>query len=317
MSARIAMVAAAVWVAACGAEEADPRPGAGPASAVVAGPTSLPQQTEPEGPRLELLDPGSEPRRALRYRPRTGSPTLLIYGVDLDYRLEVEGNLMMGERGSERIEIELAFDRVEGDLLHYRLTFGAREQLSHGETQADELDITGEQGTLVVSSRGQLIESDVPVFKEHPALLEEIQMTDLFFLLPEEPVGAGARWRVERTALRNGITVHDREEHRLTTLDERGGRTEHWLDQVAPGQVLDGIDFAPDPVSLAEVREFSSTGTGETRFDLERPVPDAAEVAFSFTTEMRFRHPDGARSVHMKMAAKVQIESRPGRAARP
>lgn len=307
MAGRIA-IAAALAACACGNPEPDAsrppeRPDAG-------GPTELPSPPSTSDIELELLDPGSEPRRALRYRPAAGSSFRIAYTMDVDYGLEIDGHRLYGERASSRIDVELATLSVEKDATRFRIRFRIQRHDYAPIAGQDHSPVEGE-GTLVVSSRGRVVSSEIPMLAEEPALQEQIALSDLFFILPEEAVGEGARWKEVRHLVRNGMSMKEIETYQLTRLAAGGGATRSTLDQSAPVQVLTGLAFEANPLSVFELISLSSEGTGEGHFSLDHPVPERTRTDFSFVSDIRFRTPEHERASRMTMTAAAEVQRSP------
>ncbi len=73
-----------------------------------------------------------------------------------------------------------------------------------------------------------------------------------------------------------------------------------------------------DPVTVFEMLTFRSTGSGDVRFSLERPLPTDATTMFDFTADMRIRRLDGTAEsttdMTMTYDAKLHVsEDRGGR----
>ncbi len=157
-----------------------------------------------EAPTVTLLDPGAEPRRALRYAlPQTSWRVIRRQSYEATVKLPLRGSRRdagqfsfeftarsVPPTGSEPLEIAVELHRAEG------------------RTGVAEL-LAGATGRIRFTDRGLPVASawnDLPAAGDADALadrmlLERFQTraSHLPTPLPEEPVGAGARWEIRQT----------------------------------------------------------------------------------------------------------------------
>ncbi|NOJ83808.1 hypothetical protein HNV28_36800, partial [Myxococcus xanthus] len=156
---------------------------------------------------------------------------------------------------------------------------------------AEELGAaSGRDGAVVLSNRGAPVQAWVQLGPGASAALSSLVRAALSSdwlvtpRLPEEPVGAGARWVVAR-AQEEGLAVVTYE---LVELEGARGRVRFLLQsQGAKGP----------PAPRAE---------GELRFDLRRPFPERLEVLYTSRAELGTQ---GPRRLEVVRRTRVTLES--------
>jgi hypothetical protein len=252
--------------------------------------------------KMKLLDPGSPPRRLLRYgwRPRRGET------LTMDLRTAASTE----EGANKQPEIELPPVRIlvaidprdvspQGDL-SYAWHVTSAEVTTDPQTpsslaagmSAEVAEVEHLSGTGRVTSRGlsQQVSIDAlpaAVTDSKGAtgqMVEQVRQTlrDVAAPLPEEEVGVGARWEKLSQLASRDARVTQTETFRLVAIAGDSGSLADVLAQTAPPQPLlspGGEPGAPP----ARIESMLSSGDGTTRFVLSRLVP---ETKFQGTTTM-------------------------------
>lgn len=247
-------------------------------------------------PVVTLLDPGAEPRLALRYRLTPGAEETLVMRTEMSMDTRADG---MPMSAVEYPPVAMT--------LRLRILPGGEERHEHARAQAryefaletvdveDTPDvppetmvamrrhfqeITGMTGSADVDARGFNWNARM----EHPraqgpgATPAIRQMMDsaaqgmdrMSAPLPEEPVGRGARWELRQTIEQNGVTLEQRTLFELVELDGQRGTLATQVTQRAGRQPM---TVAGMPAGTAELLSLASTGSGRLQFDLDRLVP--------------------------------------------
>jgi hypothetical protein len=271
-----AVGAATDWFGLARAVEA-PTPPARPASNVV------------------LVEPGSEPRRVLRYRPEVGAQDRFVLRFEDSTTREVAGREV--ESGSVRdqdatVRVDSVADdgtaRVAWRFSKFRVTHreGTPEALV-----AEERRIFESLGEVdLVSTRAGNGAGEVRIDRpEGPALAAAIEagaeefVRQLEVELPVDPVGVGAVWDHARFARYLGMRFHESATYELVEADGDRLRLRYQMQQHAPDQkmLLPGEKEGP----ATEIEEFRASGRGEIVLDLTRPAPleHAAKGTVEFT----------------------------------
>ncbi len=263
------------------------------------GQAPVPRRPPADGAKLRLLEPGVEPRRALRYR--FAAPEKRSLALTLDSTLKMStGDLDLPEVQVPTLDLVVGLTseppQADGSM-RFAFRLDKTEVLAlEGfpqhmlEAMRSELaQLVGLAGSCLVDAWGLALEADAaPPPEAAPKHLkdqaEEIRqlLRQLAVPLPEEPVGVGARWEARRTLawewLRIGTEVHayrgeQTTVYRLTALE--GDRLELAVEltRTFPPQEL----MADNPMgSPGKLDALESKGTGQVVVDLKTPVPEGS-----------------------------------------
>ena len=301
------------WLAAlalCAACADDPAPGPAsppaPPARKATGPTALPAPPHEETITIRLVSPGDEPRQLLRYRPRPGVEQMIVLETGLDMAMSAGGHRMLSQQATTTGRVAMRVESVDGERITVAVTVISLEAPSFDPTDFSKPEsLANQKGTFVMSDRGRLIEPRLPFIETSELAREAFQLVDYLILLPEEPVGRGARWEVHTRMQRNGLGLLSVDTHELVELTPTSARTRSTLSQSSWPQLV--TSYADDPVTVFEMMTFRSTGSGEMRISLERPLPVDATQKFEFTSDMRIRRLDGTQDITMTYDAKLRI----------
>lgn len=293
-----------VALGACADEVA--RPPAGEARPATVAPTTLPVVARDPTARLRLVSPGREPRRLLRFAPAPGARHVLSLEMALGMEMKSGPHRMFGQDGVTRGKLALVVEHAAAGEITIGMTVVELDMPAWGPSQKPP-DLTGKRGSFVVSDRGELLATAMPFLEEAEDATDFFHVSDWIVLLPSEPIGVGAVWELESTELRNGLTVDIVEKHTLVELDSHRGRTTYVHEQRIPPQRVE--DFATDPIRSFDVISASSTGAGELRFALDRPIPVETATQFASEFAMVIRAPGSTQDVAMSMKAQFRGSS--------
>lgn len=308
-------VAIALALAACADERAAPTPAAQD-SAPVGGPTTLPTPPLEEDVHVQLIAPGQEPRRVLRYQPRVGDEHVIVLESRMLMTMSSRGHLMFSQNNNTKGRISLRVQKVEGDRITLELTVIEMTTPSFDPTDFSKPpSLAGQRGTVTMTDRGKVIEMNMPSVEMNEDARDALQLADTLVTLPEEPVGLGARWEIQTLAQRNGMGLKTIDSHELVELGPTTARTRATLGQESWPQVVSWL--ARDPVSVFEVTKLTSAGAGEVKLAFAQAMPLLSTNAFEFTAEMGIRSPDGSQAITMTMKADMRATTEAhGRPAR-
>lgn len=265
------------------------------------GPQTLPDVTDEDARLVVLLDPGAEPRRRLRYRPRAGARHELALTSRVEMAMSSAGHRMFGTTGSTQIRLALTPRPAVADRITYALEVLELKVPSYDPLHRDaQPDLAGETGTFVATDRGLILEQHLPFRDAAPEVRSELQLEDLLYALPEEPVGVGARWEVRMVTIRNGMTMQLLETHELVELDDAGAVTRFAQRFTGPPQLVP--ELAQHPLNVFELVAMTSQGAGELHLAFDRPAPTRVALTFEIEAHMRVRRPELVQDVTMTMA---------------
>jgi len=282
-------------LSACGlfGGEDDPTPTTAPAPITTT--TTVP------APTTELLDPGREPRRALRFRFEAGEVTIRTI-VDLAVVQQADEAFFALDlppvQQTVRLTTAPAGDGrdAEVSLEVTALTLGAGATAEEREALEAELGaLVGLRGTGRIDELGRVVSFDYDLDVDVSADLDPIvagfgdQLEALVAPLPEEPVGVGARWRTTTAADLGGTSVPVATVYEVTELT--GDQVSY--SSTGEGTAADRPIESPEvptgtTAHLVEVRT-TSQGSGTLSFR----SPAAVAVVRSDTIQsVRFEGPD-------------------------
>lgn len=271
--------------------------------------------------RVELIEPGAEPRVALRYQYAEGRKerARLVSGSglsmeiagqklelpampDLEMTATIEILELLGNGSARR---RIAIDRVE-------LSKGGLDPSMRGDVESALASLKGLKGRDVIDSRGFIHELRLERAKADPQLrqfLESMQQAlgQMGAPFPEEPVGKGARWRIDTKVTQQGIDLRQTANYTLVELDGNKGRAKITLTQSAPAGAVNPPGLPPGV--QAELLSLDSKGAGELAFDLTRMVPKG-RVTTKSKIRVRTQVPTGgSQDATMHVTARAKFEA--------
>ncbi|MBK6576873.1 MAG: hypothetical protein IPG17_11860 [Sandaracinaceae bacterium] len=235
---------------------------------------------------VQLLDPGSEPRVALRYATPLGAREAVMLTTRASTRVG-----MMGFGGGQstplpgtRVLVEVGPIADAGaDRLMVPFRFTAVDALPTEGVSAEEVTRTqrelqplvGLEGFQLIDRQGVGTGVDLVIPPgTSPALAEQLQqlrrgLRDMFAPFPSEPVGLGAVWEVRTPVQSHGVAAEQITTYRLRARagDEIGLDVQ--IAQTAPAQALPD----PQPGLRARLESLATTGSGTMELKLSHLVP--------------------------------------------
>lgn len=287
-----------------GCSESQPEQGAGPMEAPADVALDDPVTTELDpGAEVELLDPGSGDLET-RVFSSTNDP-LPAVTMDFDSTSSVTVDGADDQEQQNLPRRSATFEQgVESDVngaQRATLTFASMAPVD-AETGLDELlaSAAGFEVSLVREPAGQITSSTLvaPTQARGVARQSVEQMAGALsesgVILPDEPIGEGARWRVTRPN-NDAVAPEMALTYTLTRVD--GNELTVAVDGNAAQQSdvlqLPAEEGAAEqePVSL-NVAKYSSTVSGELTFSLQGAAPTGGELTYETTA--RYRGDSGA-----------------------
>jgi hypothetical protein len=249
----------------------------------------------PEPAVVELLDPGAEPRRAARIQLTQGESVTSTLTVDLAIEQDIGGTPQRLDAppldqvvtssvvsvDDEGAVVELVIDDAS-----YR-----REGSGLTDAQADELDaqVSSLAGTTTVARISPLAESEVQSFEVPDGVDDTMAATveqvgtdagGLSLVLPTEPIGVGARWRVTTTRTIGGLEQTTVATFELTSFDGDVLTYDATLEATADEQEIAGARLLTSTTSgtgtgtvrlTSLLAEQEVRGTSEQRLEVDGP----------------------------------------------
>ncbi len=269
---------------------------------------------------VALVSAGAEPHAALRYAPEAGA----VFPVELTMDLQVAMQLGVqaidpSKLPTMRVAMNVTPGATEGGITTYdfTVTSSTREDLESASARllkAMDTAVEGMKdatGTLSYDDRGRLTKADyglpeVPTPKLRPSLAGFQQsFSQLFVVLPEEPVGVGATWTSTTHFELSGVPIAQTTTYTLTSRAGDELTIGVSFDQAATG------DVAPPGGVALEGTRFGGRGTGSVTVGLSTPFPAQASAASRTRTESSVTMGGAAQPVEMDLLSTLTI-ARPG-----
>jgi hypothetical protein len=254
--------------------------------------TTIPTEEE----TFELLDPGAEPRRELRYEFEEGvfrnEATMTV-----DFNISVDDEpFPIGEIEPITVLMETSIDSVDAEGTAEYTTEVV--EIDGGETSEEELEeilgpLDSLEGSGTIDDRGNNVSDQAPVDLGDPAM--SLQFNEFFNQLggpqlPEEAVGAGARWARTQTVGLFGLFLTVTAESELTEVDEDEFTiTTDLMIHGIQGDI-DAFPGIPEGGGV-EFESLESAGWGESAGEFSSPVV-ASRIANTMLMVMRVTDPD-------------------------
>lgn len=246
-----------------------------------------------------LLSPGDGEKSALRFSFKAGAKAALVVRTELSSTMQAGKSV----RPPAVYEIQLETKEVTGDGTA-RVAFQVTDlQVSPTpDFTADQLEalkgsldkIKGKKGSYLIDSRGLIdaiqLEDKAPGQEGIERLLQKL-LERTTVMLPEEEIGPGAQWVIERSYDDAGIRMY---ESAKFTLKKRKGRTlqlEADLALNSPEQVLTEGPGIPQGGSIT-LLGIEGEGTISGTWDLGKLAPKSSTVKTK--DSKRFVGPDGS-----------------------
>jgi len=127
--------------------------------------------------------------------------------------------------------------------------------------------------------------------------------------LPEEPVGAGAKWEIKMPIKSQGMTLNQTATYELVSLEGDRGSAKTSVTQTASNQKIQNPMM---PGTKVDLTKLTGHGTGQLTFDLAQILPPEASVEFhqDMATSTTAVNSSQKQTMDMKMDLNLHIESK-------
>jgi len=263
---------------------------------------------------VKLLDPGSGAKAELRYAPAVGTAQTLTTKVVM------QSKMVMGDREmptppmptlTTTYQLNVKAVDAAGDISYdYKLVKAdvvaadilTPPQLVDAMKSAYD-PMVGKSGVIVVDSRGcQKSTGSVPPQGLTPEQVKTLMETlrSVTLPLPEEPVGAGARWEVTMTSTKDALRSETKSTVELGSLS---GKT------IALTADVKGKTNNPGGMGAAggkgmPAMDFVISGKGKARVDLSKVAPIEQHMKVLMAGDMS--QSAGGQSMTMTMRTEVE-----------
>jgi hypothetical protein len=270
-------------------------------------------------PAVTLLSAGAVPRTALRYVVPATYKERLSMKMVMGMAMEMGGMSMPGmSMPAITMTADIAVTAVSpGGDITYTLAFsGATVDTAGADPtvvaalQGLDASMKASKGTATVSnrgvSRGFTFDLGTAANPQFAQMMNSASSTlqNLSMPLPEDEVGAGARWEVRQTLSSNGVKTFQKNTMELVAFDGRTATLKTTIEQTAPPQAISNP--AMPAGADVQLERLSGTGTGAISLPLTGLVP-TSDVTMTSDMVMSISMAGNQQTVTTKISIKAGI----------
>ncbi|PIE23072.1 MAG: hypothetical protein CSA62_09310 [Planctomycetota bacterium] len=259
------------------------------ASAPVLAQKAGPASKIPAKPEITLLDQGGEPRQKLRYRFVKGQKQRVFMDMQTEIKVKVGDFAMpMPQLPMMRLPLTLTVDAVDeegtmqGTILIEKIEIIAPKDKKTDDrvlkALKSQLDKVGEiKGSLRISVRGVTEQAKLKLPKSMPSSVLQTmgrvkqQLQALSLVLPEEPVGVGAKWQLRRPIQMPQMKYSRITDCQLGALHDASAQLDLTMQFKAEKQALKTVGMPTGTEAFLE--SLVGQGKGTMRLLLDRVIP--------------------------------------------
>jgi hypothetical protein len=275
--------------------------------------------------QVKLLEPGAEPRKVLRFHPKAGDKQSMVLTMKIGMTVRAGE---MPEQAIKLPTIKFVMDvtikdvGTNGDITYNIVTSDASvteepdviAQVAEAMKNAMGA-MKGVGGTGRVTSRGVSKGTEIkapegadPQVNQFVEQMKEM-MSRVVLPLPEEPVGAGAKWEIKMPIKSQGVTLNQSVALQLVSVDGERGTAKTSFTQTAPRQKIQNPMM---PGTTVDLTKMTGQGTGEMTFDLAQLVPSesSAQLQQEMATSLTTSNSSQKQTTAMKLDVNIHLESK-------
>jgi hypothetical protein len=283
------------------------------------------QQPAPDTqPTVRLLNAGQGAKRELRYQFQG----MQAQNMAMDMTMAMETKMGEFQQKMEMPTMRMVMQVTPGQRTNDELTYQfelVETSVAEGGTappmvaQAMRTSLAGTRGmkgTVVIDSRGvtKSVDMQLPAGVD-PQVQQQMEnmkqsLAQMSAPLPIEPVGVGAQWEVTMPIRTPMFSINQVAGYTLQSMDGDQLVLAATIRQDAPRQQIQQPGMPPEVKIMLE--SMQSTGTGTTKADLSRLVPQAQshlESQIKMVTSMQ------GQTQNTEMNMKVDVKIQPAAAA--
>ena len=279
-------------------------------------PQNMAETAPASAPQVKLLEAGTEPRKVLRLHPNAGDKQTVEMTMKMAVGIQAGDSLVPTSKlPAMKTTMAATVKNVsaEGDITYEMVlsdtSVVAEEGITPEVAEAMKTSyggLKGMKGTVVMSNRGfaKTVEMKAPAAAD-PLLTQGLNwvkesLSSSSAPLPEEAVGAGAKWEV-RTALNSqGVTMAQTATSQLVSVDGAHLVIKSALVQQAVRQKIQNPALGG---TIVELTSLKGSGTSEVTSDLAQLLP--LEASVESHTEISMEMNSGAEKQAMGMKVDV------------
>lgn len=273
-------------------------------------------------PQIKLLEPGAEPRVALRLHPKPDDKQILTMTIKMGMEMK------LGEAEAPETKIppmKMVVDMTakslspEGDITYAStvqeagISEDADVNQQVAEAMKSSLDaMKGLAASGVMTSRGINKSSEIkggdennPQVRQVTSQLKET-LANFSTPFPEEPVGVGAKWESKKPVNSQGMKIDQTTTYELVSVEGDRIALRSTISQTAAPQKIQNPAM---PGLKLDLTKLSSTGNGDFSLDLGHLAPLQGAMSSKSDISMGMSVAGQKQSMDMKMDLSVQMKS--------
>jgi hypothetical protein len=275
-------------------------------------------ETRESASALKLLDVGAEPRKVLRLHPSAGDKQTCIMTLKIGTTTGIADAQAPGMNlpaVKTTMEVTIKSVSPEGDIA-YEMALSDAGLAEDAETtpqaaeakQSSMAKFNGLISTGTMSNRGlrKAAQTSAPPGADAKArkILDEVNdsLSGLAALLPEEPVGPGARWEVTLKLKSQAATIDQTTTYQLVSIEGERVTAKTTTTQRAANQIIQSPTM---PGLKLDLTKMAGRGTGEITLDLAQLLP--VEASSDTHTDATMSMMMGGLKQPMTMATDVNL----------
>lgn len=250
----------------------------------------------------ELLGAGAEPRFELRYRAPQGTTQKLGMSTKMSMTVPPEPALLFPE---VIVSATVEATKVSADgvmTLEISLTGADVKDVAGSKIPAEQVkaqmgDVVGMKTSILVDPLGHMTDLQ-------GAIIQQVEQTQMGFnqlaaVLPKEPVGKGAKWKIRQKVGQGGLTLDQVLTFEVLAVTETTAKLRQTGRLSAPSQ---SIDWQGQPV---ELEKTTGTANADMTIDFTRLVPEVRG-----TVEMTMKMNAGGEKATMTTKSVMKMHAR-------
>jgi len=290
---------------------------------------SLSQKAAPAGGtanstiQIKLLDAGAEPRKVLRLHPKAGE----TQAVDLTVKMVIDVKIGEMENPSMKLpSMKMGLNVTVKDVssagdITYEMSVSEASAADDPDVMPQVADamkaslagVKGMSGTGTLASHGINKGMEVKAATEtDPQVRQAIeQMKEAFTRtttpLPEEAVGAGARWEVKMPIKSQGMTIDQTVTYTAVSIEAERLTAESTIVQSAASQKIQNPVM---PAIKLDLNKMTGNGTGKLTLDLAHLLPTETTGEIHSETSLGMNAGDQKQAMTVKTDMNVRLQAK-------
>lgn len=232
-------------------------------------------------PTITLVDAGKGDKIALRYHPKPGDSFILSMGMSMSASMTMNGTAMpANEMPKMTFDMQVTADQIDDAGIHFAALVKDLQIADSPMTPMIKPMLEPMKGVKMnglMTDRGEVksVKIDTPADMP-PEVVSQLSslrdsLDNMATFLPEEPVGADARWTAEYTFSNEGIVIKQNIEYTVASIEGSVVKLSAKVTQTAEKQELKN-DQLPAGMTM-ELTSLKGTGEGTSTIDLSWLVP--------------------------------------------